>query len=129
MNLKNCLLLLLLAGVSACNKTGDLPGFNETEWQADENGCQGIRLKMLDDFKQVKDQLKGLNEDEIVDVLGMPDKNELYKRNQKFFIYEITNAPQCLKKKSGDTRMFLSIRFNATKLAKEVMIYREMAHR
>ncbi|ELR68811.1 hypothetical protein C900_05824 [Fulvivirga imtechensis AK7] len=80
---------------------------------------------MLDQMERVKDQLKGLNQDEMVKVLGKPDKNELYKRNQKFFIYEIAGAKACTPPDEASSYIYLSIRFNATGLAKEAMIYRE----
>lgn len=79
---------------------------------------------MLSELQQAKDNLKGLNEDEIGQVLGKPDKNELYKRNQKFYIYEIANAPECANRANDSTHVYLNIRFNATGLAKEVLIYK-----
>lgn len=118
------LLFIMAIGIIACSKAVDLPNFDESKWQQDLNGCQGSRLAMLDNLKAAKDRLKGLSEDEIVMVLGKPDKNELYKRNQKFYIYEITNAPECGKLSADSVHVYLNIRFNATGLAKEVLIYR-----
>lgn len=126
MNFRNSIFLVLIATFSACNKNIDLPDFDESQWQNDQNGCKDTRAQMLDQMEQVKDQLKGLNQDEIVYVLGKPDKNELYKRNQKFFIYEIAGAKGCTpSKEAASSHIYLSIRFNATGLAKEVMVYRE----
>lgn len=125
MKIIKSLILILLASLSGCNKTTDLPGFDEAMWQRDKNGCEGIRLQMIYDLEKVKHQLQGLNQDNVVEILGRPDKNELYKRNQKFFIYEIANAKECKTLSDEQEHIFLSIRFNATGLAKEVMIYRE----
>lgn len=125
MKIIKILILILLASFGGCNNTTDLPGFDEAMWQRDKNGCEGIRLQMMYDLEKAKHQLQGLNQDNIVTILGRPDKNELYKRNQKFFIYEIANAKECKAPFEVQKHIFLSIRFNATGLAKEVMIYRE----
>jgi hypothetical protein len=76
---------------------------------------------MLDALEASAAMLKGLSENDILDVLGCPDVNELYSRNQKFYLYYITPSEEC-----GVTRMakeiFLEIRFSATNQAREVMI-------
>lgn len=125
MILKQKYFLFLTIGILSCNTSNDLPNFDESSWQKDHNGCQEIRLDMLDDLEQVKDDLKGLNTDKVVQILGKPDKNELYERNQKFFIYEIRNAPACPDHQEDRSHMYLSIRFNATGLAKEIMVYKD----
>ena len=102
----------------------DIPQFEESDWQSDKNGCQGLRSAMIEQLEQAKGSLKGLSEDEISSLLGKPDRNELYKRNQKFFIYSIT-PHNCSEVADSLPRTYLSIRFNATGLAKEVVIYTE----
>ncbi|MBL6449120.1 hypothetical protein JMN32_22605 [Fulvivirga sp. 29W222] len=114
-----------MAGLYSCNKPVDLPNFDESKWQSDHNGCLGRRLQMMNNLKQCKEHIKGLTEDEIVQVLGKPDKNELYKRNQKFYIYEIANATECESSNEEAEHIYLNIRFNATGLAKEVLIYND----
>ncbi len=42
-----------------------------------------------------EEKMLGLNEMEIVDLLGKPDKQELYKRNQKFYRYYLQPGPAC----------------------------------
>jgi hypothetical protein len=117
-NLKN--IFLLLALLTACGKPlPDLENINLDSWKADRNGCNHIREKMLAPMKDQKDKLKGLSEDDIVDLLGRPDQNELWKRNQKFFHYNIAPGKNCGVDSSG---IKLSIRFNAMGLAKEVEI-------
>lgn len=101
----------------------DIPQFEESDWQSDKNGCQGLRSAMIEQLEQAKGSLKGLSEDEISSLLGKPDRNELYKRNQKFFIYDIKGSKSCEAQDPTTTYTYLSIRFNATGLAKEVLIY------
>ena len=98
----------------------DLKNFDEAKWQADEFGCNHARLEMIDDLKSVKDKLKGLNQNEVTELLGKPERHELYKRSQKFFYYQISPDESCSKPSVED--IYLSIRFNATGLAKEVII-------
>lgn len=58
---------------------------------------------------------------QIVELLGRPDRNELYKRNQKFYYYYLTPAPECANYNANSSTR-LAIRFNAMGLAKEIMI-------
>lgn len=66
------------------------------------------------------ESLKGLSEDQILSLLGRPDRNELYKRNQKFYYYDIEPGKSC------DTSTLknwqLVFRFNAMSRAKEVSV-------
>ncbi|MEQ8244473.1 hypothetical protein [Fulvivirga sp.] len=106
---------------TACNKSIDIKNFDELAWQDDKGACKNTRINMLEALESGKEQLKGLNQDEIVAVLGRPDENELYKRSQKFFIYHIT--PKTCDGQEFKQYTYLSIRFNATGLAKEVIVY------
>ena len=116
--------ILLILLLFSCNKTVELPNLDESAWQSDLNGCNNLRSKMIDALNTDKELLKGLNQDELISILGKPDQNELYKRNQKFFIYNITPT-NCENQQDLSPRKYLSIRFNATGLAKEVVVYEE----
>ncbi len=107
-----------------CSQHRDLAGFDKIAWQEDSGGCQLMRIKLIDDLIPHFENIKGLNQDEVIKLLGKPDENELYKRNQKFFIYNIS-PHNCENEDSKVPRKYLSIRFNATGLAKEVIIYTE----
>lgn len=112
------LMLLWLAGCG-----GNLPtftGIDLSKWKEDKNGCLGNRALSINDLDNQKDKLKSLSETEIIKLLGRPDRNELYKRNQKFYYYLLQPGVVCgVDNNSPKT---LSIRFNAVGLAKEVMI-------
>src|SRR5688572_12977348 len=72
----------------SCGK--DLPtliGIDSTAWKDDKNGCEGKRFPMTNALKIEKEKLLALDEGQIIKVLGRPDRNELFKRNQKFFYY------------------------------------------
>lgn len=89
---------------------------------ADNLGCSGYRKNIITQLQQEKDKLLGLNELKVVELLGRPNENELYKRNQKFYYYHLTPSGTSCSGASDTTTVNLIIRFNAMGLAKEVAI-------
>jgi hypothetical protein len=115
------LFVFILIICFACTKPlPQLENMDMARWRKDKNGCNGDRANMLSPLIEQKDELKGLSEDGIQKLLGKPDQNELYKRNQKFFYYFLEPSLKCDPTKTKARR--LSIRFNAMELAKEVVI-------
>jgi len=111
----------MLILTTACgNKLPELTGIDWVAWQADREGCNGIRTLAIDTLSAQKNLLLGLSEMEIIKVLGKPDKNEPYKRNQKFFYYFLEPGETCKQAQSSPT--YLQLRFNAMGMAKEAMI-------
>ncbi|MCA6414113.1 MAG: hypothetical protein IM589_00245 [Cytophagales bacterium] len=111
------ILLLVLLGCSKPLPT--LEKIDLAKWKHDKWGCSKDRLAALPQLVNQKEKLKGLSQDDIVKLLGRPDKNELYKRNQKFFYYYLTPGTNC----GRDTiTQRLSLRFNAMGFAKEVLV-------
>jgi hypothetical protein len=97
-----------------------LEGIDRKEWVADSRGCSGGRLKMLDTLTSQQKELLALTETEVIELLGPPDANELYKRNQKFYYYAISPSAGCDGRSDRSYR--LMIRFNAMGLANDVAI-------
>jgi hypothetical protein len=107
--------------IFSCSKpTPSLEGIDLAQWKKDKNGCAHTRASMKDALKKEKNKLLALNEIEIVNLLGKPDRNELFKRNQKFYYYFLEPSDECAQ--HNTTALKLSIRFNAMGLAKEVMV-------
>ena len=90
-------------------------------WKDDKLACAGKRTSMSAAIQSQSNKLLALSEQEIIELLGKPDENELYTRNQKFFYYFLGPAKECSEMASGDPRK-LVIRFNATGLAREVSV-------
>jgi hypothetical protein len=90
------------------------------KWKADKNGCTGYRAESMNALRDQLMSLQALNEMEIMQLLGKPDQNELYKRNQKFYYYYLQPGPSCSN--PAKIALRLAIRFNAVGLAKEVAI-------
>ena len=118
--MKKIILLFLLAA-TACSSE-EKPQYIDTGlWQSDAHGCNGNRIEVTAAHPEIATDLIGKSEETILEWLGKPDKNELYKRNQKFFIYSLEPDEQCTN--SAQNGKYLQIRFSATNRAQEVMIY------
>ncbi|MBX2966643.1 MAG: hypothetical protein KF845_10885 [Cyclobacteriaceae bacterium] len=112
---------IVIVFILACGKS--LPVFeavNLNDWKADTQGCAGKRSGMEQGIREEKDKLLALNEKQVIQLIGKPDQNELYKRNQKFYTYFITPGPSC-ETPVGDA-LRLIVRFNAMGLANEVTV-------
>ena len=111
---------LFLIFLSACGKPlPSLDGIDLKAWKEDKNGCLNNRSQSIEMLIKQKEKLKSLDQTEMIQLLGRPDRNELYKRNQKFFYYFLEPGVACGVDKEPRK---LSIRFNAVELAKEVII-------
>lgn len=118
--MKKWLLLSVVCLVFSCGKPlPDLSPIDLAQWKEDKGGCNQIRSSFLTELTQQKDELKGLSEGDVIKLLGRPDRNELYKRNQKFYYYDLEPGKVC-----GSTLLNqqLILRFNAMGMAKEVSI-------
>ena len=97
-----------------------LESFNQEVWKEDKNACQQKRTLMLSALREQKNKLQGLSETQIIKLLGRPDQNELYKRNQKFYYYYLQPGPSCAPDSLKTLKLVL--RFNAMGRAKEISI-------
>ncbi len=108
--------------LSSCGRSlPHIEGLDEAQWKNDKNGCGGTRATMAEALLSQKEKLLSLSELDIVDVLGKPDQQELYKRNQKFYYYFVKPSQDCNLPSSANS-LRLVIRFNAVGLAKEIGI-------
>lgn len=115
-----CVFLLFLC--FECSKPLPiLKGIDLQGWREDNNACKNLRKPMREAMDREKVKLLGLDEVQLVTLLGSPDKNELYSRNEKFYYYFIGPAPSCPSKADSVSEK-LVIRFNSVGLAKEVSI-------
>ena len=104
----------------SCSKP--LPILEEIDlqaWKDDKLACAGKRDSMFNALETQKEKLLGLSEQEIISLLGKPDENELYKRNQKFYYYFVQPSKACATSQSENPKK-LVVRFNATGMAKEI---------
>lgn len=119
--MKNLAWIGLSLLIMTCGKPlPDLAPINLALWKSDKGGCNRQRITFMEEFKNQKDELKGLSEKNIIKLLGRPDHNELYKRNQKFYYYDIEPGKSCDDQVVTGNQ--LVIRFTAMGYAKEVSI-------
>jgi hypothetical protein len=112
-----CLSFLLL--LIQCNEKPKVPEhFDFSKWAADPNGCKGIRSKVLADFFPYKAQLIGKTENEILGLMGKPNRVQLYQRNQKFYFYSLKGNTLCADSTLEVSEFYL--RFSATFQVTEV---------
>ena len=117
-------LICVILSLCSCGKDlPDLPGVDVEKWKADRNGCLGYRRTIASSITSEMSKLKGLAEMDVIQLLGKPDVNELYKRNQKFYSYYITAGPPCTTKDSSIHRLVL--RFNAMGYAQLVSVEKD----
>ena len=118
LRLSVCVAALLL--ISCGRDLPTLTGIDTAKWKDDKNACLGVRQTMESGLRTEIPKLKGLAEMDIIKLLGRPDQNELYKRNQKFYYYFISPGPAC---EHADTvTLKLVLRFNAMGYAQLVSI-------
>ncbi|WP_276373884.1 hypothetical protein [Chryseolinea sp. H1M3-3] len=115
--------IVLVLFVAACGHK-ELPALEQVDlaiWKEDKFACSGKRASMVDAMNSQADKLLALSQQEIVELLGKPDANELYKRNQKFFYYFLQPSKSCSDTVTTEPKK-LVIRFNAMGLAKEIAV-------
>ncbi len=114
--------LFLILIIQGCSGRPDIT-FDATAWKEDRNGCKSKRLSIYENLMDQKNALLGLSSNRIIDLLGKPNLNELFSRNQKFFIYRITPGKNCNEvNTSRQDQLYLVIRFNALGLASEIYL-------
>jgi hypothetical protein len=116
-NLISVFILLLTIFISCLNENKPLLTFDVDGWKNDKWGCSGNRLKLANELKKAKEELKGLNQREIANLLGQPDQRELYKRNQVFYTYFMAGSDKCSN--TSQAKKTFIVRFNSLNQANE----------
>jgi len=105
----------------ACNVNNPLNNSDLELWKSPDADCNGNRLEVLESILESKEYFTGLSQEEVSNLLGKPDRHELYNRNQKFFIYYL-QAPNCLNVVSIEKFKHLSLRFNSLGKLSEMVV-------
>ena len=101
-------------------KKVDVGSFDIETWKDDPKGCQKQRPELIDQLNDNKKALLGLYQKDILDVLGQPEEQELYKRSQTYYIYYIDAAAACATAVEKPRKLY--IRFTSLGIANEVTI-------
>jgi len=123
---KNSLLaigfLLMVIQLVSCSKKVELANIDLENWKHDRNGCLGLRINDLEEFRVIKNDLLGKDNQALIKTFGRPDKVELTDRSQSFFIYFLEPGPSCLTEDSKDEPLKAIFRLNAISRISEVTI-------
>jgi len=119
--IKNSLALAFLLLIS-CGQGSILTNFDSQKWQTDKDGCNNQRGALAEEIISRKNELTGLGQQKITELLGTADRHELYSRNKKAFVYFISGGPNCPKQLEKEVSK-LVIRFDGIGRAKEFVLY------
>lgn len=115
-------LILTALIIFSCSTKVEVKGVNLDNWKKDRNGCLGLRMQELENFRPVKNDLLGKDNQALIKTFGRPDKVELADRSQTFFIYFIEPGPDCENGEQLDEPLKVIFRLNAISRVSEVTI-------
>ncbi|MBT9392399.1 hypothetical protein KLP40_04420 [Hymenobacter sp. NST-14] len=116
---------LLAAGIlfAGCgHDLPELPDFDAAAWRADPYGCQNKRAALLSTLAKYRSDLFGARINDITNVLGHPDEEELGEQSDKVYIYYVTPGLQCQPGHPRAARNRVMLRSGATGTVTEVIL-------
>ncbi|MFM1912449.1 MAG: hypothetical protein RIR51_287 [Bacteroidota bacterium] len=119
-NLKIIISLLLIIGLSSCTKKPNLEGFDLKTFNSDPGACLGKRKETINWLKENKFNFQGTSSNDIADILGKPDIQQLADRNQEYYIYFLEKGPHCNDKTIKSNAYNIAFRFSAIGLVTEI---------
>ncbi|MFD2245072.1 hypothetical protein [Pontibacter ruber] len=111
------LLILLLV---SCSEPARIEGFDSDTWKSDKFACKGNRQQMVEKFEDIRRSLYGRTENDIKDILGKPDGEQLMRRGQRVFYYYLEPGTQCTVKGKLSEANRAEVRFNALHKVSEI---------
>ncbi|MGA0557072.1 hypothetical protein ACO2Q8_10500 [Larkinella sp. VNQ87] len=111
--------------IQSCSAPPDrLGSLDLVKWREDRGGCRGVRASLVEDFKTIRQELKGKSANEAGMILGRPDSEQLADRNQKYYIYFLENGPHCQDPKAKTGSRSVALRISAIGLVTEITFQR-----
>lgn len=93
--LHSLLILFLLSTVLSCTSKLEVGSINLENWKNDRNGCKGLRIQDLEEFKRLRNTFLKANNQELIKTFGRPDRVELLNKSQSFFFYFLEPSDMC----------------------------------
>lgn len=112
--------LFIIFFLFSCTHKPDLNGLNVALFKKDRGGCNGDRLKQMAWLKSNKLTWKGVSSNDMEDILGKPDIQQLADRNQEYYIYFLERGEHCAKITNPSQAKTMAFRFSAIGLATEI---------
>lgn len=114
-------IVMVAFAMYSCKPAPEIEGFDSKQWKEDPNGCKNQRTKLFPILEKNKDKLIKVEAGQILKLLGHPDRNELYKRTQRYYVYFVKSGNQCKGTKGGFGKM-LRLRLDALQRVSEVIV-------
>lgn len=114
--------IFILFLFSNCSGKMDVGKVNMENWKNDRNGCLGLRLADMEEFRKIKNEFLGANNQALIKTFGRPDRVELVDRSQTFFYYYLEPSSECAGTTPNDEPLKVLFRLNAISKVSEVTI-------
>ncbi|MDA1268668.1 MAG: hypothetical protein O2829_06205 [Bacteroidetes bacterium] len=121
-NLVFVIALLIFVWLSSCSSAVDAGKINIENWKSDRYGCKGLRMQDLEEFRNLKNQFLGINNQALIKTFGRPDRVELVDKSQSFFFYFIEPSSDCEGTVQKKPPLRILFRMNALSKVSEVTI-------
>lgn len=110
--------------LASCKEKKVIQGFDSLAWKTSKMGCEGNRLAKVNLILTNKKEWLGIDDDEIVELLGRPERSYYYERNVRAFGYYLTSGKQCDSTQIGFGNRLI-VEFNATGYSKRIFLERD----
>ena len=121
-NLVLFLAFLLFHGLISCSSSVNAGKINLDNWKSDRYGCKGLRLQDLEEFRTIKNQFLGIDNQALIKTFGRPDRVELIDKSQSFFFYFLEPSSDCIGVEQKKEPLRILFRMNALSKVSEVTI-------
>lgn len=119
---KRAFYLLGFLFLAACGQKAQLLTEEEQQrFRQDRLGCEGERKAFIQKLRENKDIFLEMTDLEVRQQLGSPNREELYTRTQKFFVYYLEAGPQCENQGQMPPRI-LQLRLSAVNRVNEAVV-------
>lgn len=116
------LALSLFTWLSSCSSAVEAGKINLENWKSDRYGCKGLRMQDLEEFRSIKNQFLGINNQALIKTFGRPDRVELVDKSQSFFFFFIEPSSDCAGVVQKKEPLRILFRMNALSKVSEVTI-------
>lgn len=108
----------------SCNEPLEIKGFDKTSWKSDKRACNNTRADYEEVLVGAREQIIGATQEDIIRFLGRPERQELYTRGQKFYIYYLSPSHECNESTAdlSSPARLLYVRFSALNKVNEVFV-------
>ena len=114
--------LSVFGWLSSCSSAVDAGKINLENWKSDRYGCKGLRMQDLEEFRNIKNQFLGIDNQAIIKTFGRPDRVELVDKSQSFFFYFLEPSSDCAGVEQKKEPLRVLFRMNALSKVSEVTI-------